>query len=170
MSEQLTASLVTTAVTIVIATLRLLTKLTIHGRAESQLHRADLFRRAGVIDEAEEHTRRARRFLLRPVVMEERGLIGTLACADIAAVGLLLLAAVVGIVSNLSVPAGLVAFGLTLGALLVMFLDSSAIERECRARAATYDHPARETTAGGGSSPRQVRLTYLAWILLCLRR
>lgn len=85
MNEQLMASLVTAAVTIGIALLRVLAKLTIHGRAEGQLHRADQFRRAGVPDEAAEHERRAREFLFRPVVMEERGLFGTIATTDIVA-------------------------------------------------------------------------------------
>lgn len=118
---------------------RALGRLTLNARAERQFHQAELFRRAGVTDEAEEHVRRARRFLLRPVVMEERGIVGTLAKADVVAYGLLLVAGGIALTNNLSVPAAIVGFGLILSAMTLLFLDGCSIERECRRRAETYD-------------------------------
>lgn len=118
---------------------RALGRLTLNARAERQFHQAELFRRAGVTDEAEEHVRRARRFLLRPVVMEERGIVGTLAKADVVAYGLLLVAGGIALTAELSLPAALVGFGLIFSAMTLLLLDGCAIERECRKRAEAYD-------------------------------
>lgn len=145
MNVEIIATVMATAVTVWPPCARALGRLTLNARAERQFHQAELFRRAGVDDEAEEHVRRARRFLLRPVVMEERGVIGTVAKADVVAYGLLLVAAGVALTANLSLPATIVGFGLLMGAMTLLFVDSCAIERECRKRAETYDiaHPQR---------------------------
>lgn len=139
MDAEIIATVMATAVTVWPPCARALERLTLNARAERQLHQAELFRRAGIPDEAEEHVRRARRFLLRPVVMEERGIVGTLAKADVVAYGLLLVAAGIALTANLSLPAAIVGFGMILGAMTLLFLDGCAIERECRERAATYD-------------------------------
>lgn len=118
---------------------RALGRLTLNARAERQFHQAELFRRAGVADEAEEHVRRARRFLLRPVVMEERGIVGTLAKADVVAYGLLLVTLGITLTADLSLLAAVVGFGSILSAMALLLLDGRAIERECRTRAETYD-------------------------------
>lgn len=87
MDAEIIATVMATAVTVWPPCARALERLTLNARAERQFHQAELFRRAGIPDEAEEHVRRARRFLLRPVVMEERGIVGTLAKADVVAYG-----------------------------------------------------------------------------------
>ena len=148
MDVEIIATVAATLATVGTAATRLLGRLTLNARAEGQLRQAELLRRAGIADEAIYHDRQAKVFLLRPAIMEKRGIIGTIGVADVAAYGLLLGAGVVALTANLALPAVIMAFGLTLGAMSLIILDSWAVDRACRTKAAAYDdrRPSRSSS------------------------
>lgn len=169
MDNQIAAALLTAGATLGLPMVRVLSKMTVQARAEGQLRRADLFRRAGVDDEAAEHDRRARRFLLRPVVMEERGLVGTIARADLAALGLLIAAGAIAIAGSMSLASSFTGGGMTLAAIALMLHETIALERECTRRAATYD-PKPAGRAGPPVRHRVVSTAVLGYSILQLIR
>ena len=139
MNVEIIATAAATVVTVGTAGTRVLGRMTLNARAEGQLRQVELLRRAGIADEARYHDRQAKVFLLRPAVMQERGIIGPIGFADLAAYGLLLGAGVVALWADLALPGVIMAFGLTLGAVALIILDSAAVDRACKTKAAAYD-------------------------------
>ncbi len=122
--------------------------LTLRGRAEKELEKADLCRRLNVRDQAARHDHRAREHILREAIQGERHLIAPLSGADVNAVVMALGIVLIAVGPHrdaLALPLALLLYGAMVA---LMGYESRTVEQAATSRAAVYalDAPSCDTT------------------------